>query len=58
MSAADYQRRADTYRPQSVEAMHEAIDQLYAEGLRPRDISTALRVSLDVVINHLFHEGP
>jgi hypothetical protein len=54
---ADYRARAERYRPQTVDELYAAIDSLYADGLRPRDISEALHLPLASVIEHLFDEG-
>jgi hypothetical protein len=53
---ADYRARAERHRPQSVEQLFEAVDELAAQGLTQIDISTALKIPLASVIQHLYSE--
>jgi hypothetical protein len=57
MNARDYQRRAEQYRPATQAELRTAVDEFAAQGLTPRDISSAIRLPLDAVINILFPEG-
>jgi hypothetical protein len=57
MNAAGYQQRAQRHRPRDIDGIRQAIDALAAQNLKPRDISAVLGVGLDVVIDHLYHQG-
>jgi hypothetical protein len=52
----DYHERAQRHRPTSVDELFTAVDELAAQGLKPRDISTALKLPLASIIEHLFEE--
>jgi hypothetical protein len=54
---ADYNARASQHRPDDPAALAVEIRRLHADGLTSRDISEALRLAPDVVINILYSNG-
>lgn len=52
----DYARLADLHRPQHAHDIAPAARQLAAQGLHPRDIAQALRLTVHGVIQLLDHE--
>jgi hypothetical protein len=54
---ADYNARASQHRPDDPAALAVEIRRMHADGLTARDISEALRLAPDVVINILYLSG-
>ncbi|HZV93217.1 MAG TPA: hypothetical protein VFF72_08365 [Caldimonas sp.] len=52
----DWQERADRHRPQAAADMTAEVRRLAGSGLKARDISTALRLDLAVVMQALQEE--
>ncbi len=52
-AAVDYDRLASQHRPTDPAAIAAEIRRLVAGGLRPRDVSVALRLDLAAVLNAL-----
>jgi DNA-binding CsgD family transcriptional regulator len=49
--SSDYERRAQQHRPQTKADMAQAVKQLLAQGLTPRDVSTLLGLSIADVVS-------
>jgi DNA-directed RNA polymerase specialized sigma24 family protein len=54
-SPDDWMRRAQQHRPTNPALLRAAIIELQAQGLKPRDIAQAMRVSLPVVLEAIAH---
>jgi hypothetical protein len=48
--ALDYRRLAELHKPADAAAIAAEIRRLHGDGLKPRDISIALRISLETVL--------
>lgn len=57
LSGITYEQRASQHRPDDPHALATEIRRLAASGLRRRDISVALRLPLDAVVNALAGHG-
>ena len=53
LAATNYDQRATQHRPTDPAAIAAEIRRLVAGGLRPRDVSNALRIDLSQVLNAL-----
>lgn len=56
MSDHDHERRADQHRPIDAEGVRLAVQELYRQGLKVRDIAAALRLEGSAV--HALLEEP
>jgi hypothetical protein len=57
MSGAAYDLAANKFRPEDPAALADEVRRLHKTGLTPRDISTALHLPPDFIINVLFGEN-
>jgi transposase-like protein len=57
-TAYDWRQLADLHRPTDEAAIGAEIRRLYQTGLKPRDISSALRLDISTVIQALARSGP
>ena len=55
--SSDYTKRANFHRPTDPTELEAEMRRLRAEGLKPRDISVALRLDLGAVLNALRERG-
>jgi hypothetical protein len=56
-TAYDWRQLADLYRPTDEGAIAAEIRRLYQTGLKPRDISSAMRLDISTVIRALWEEA-